>query len=249
MGNVKIQSGSQLEITSIDQGNLTITPNSKLQITRVKDIDPVAAHIKEINHIDPITIDELHVNEVKNIDPINIAKFNITNLPTMNMTVRQLPAVDFNVNKLPAVSVGTHQNFSVPSRYKLRVQFLGIEFFRMYLDGLTSLMPQEKFRREQGKSHDRSYPVTAVAGNPAIPSSRGSLSGAYASGIHAGASPAYMQKDTFMINSASAGPAGSGNISGKAGMPISVGLPPMSFQIPDKQPSRAYADSRVMSGD
>lgn len=139
-------------------------------IKHVQNIAPAAVHIKEVNHIDPLSIDSLHVSEIKNIEPISINKFNITNLPMLNMSLRQLPAVDMNIRKLPPISVGTHQEFHVPSNYTLKARFLGVEFFRINLDGHTMLVPKERFRREQARAQNRSFPETAVAGNPAIPS-------------------------------------------------------------------------------
>ncbi|NLI83734.1 MAG: hypothetical protein GX443_18930 [Deltaproteobacteria bacterium] len=140
------------------------------RVQEVQKIAHVAAQIKEINHIDPIAIEAFHVNEVKNIDPIHIAKFNVTNLPTVNMLLRQLPLVDFSVRRLPALSVGSHQNFRLPSYYTVRARFLGIEVFRIHLEGETAIVPMERFRREQGRSDNRSFPVPEASGNAAIPS-------------------------------------------------------------------------------
>ena len=166
--SVKITDNSSIKIN--DGSTIKIREDSALNVLKVQNIAPVATHIKEINHIDPILVDAFHVNEIKNIEPIRIEKFSVTNLPTVNMSVRQLPSVDLNIRRLPAVSVGTHQEFCVPSSYTLRARFLGIEFFRIHLDGQTSIIPQERFRREQGRTQNRSFPVTATAGNPAIPS-------------------------------------------------------------------------------
>lgn len=159
-------------ITLKDDSKLTLTEDSELKITQVQKIAPVAVHLKEVNHIDPISIEDLHVSEVRNIEPINIEKFNVTNLPMVNVSLRQLPPVDMNVRRLPPVSIGTHQNFQVPSNYMVRARFLGIEFFRIHLDGCSMIIPKERFRREQAKTLNRSFPVPAAAGNPAIPSIR-----------------------------------------------------------------------------
>lgn len=140
------------------------------RVQEVQKIAHVAAQIKEINHIDPIAIEAFHVNEVKNIDPIHIPKFNVTNLPTVNMLLRQLPLVDFSERRLPALSVGSHQNFRLPSYYTVRARFLGIEVFRIHLEGETAIVPMERFRREQGRSDNRSFPVPEASGNAAIPS-------------------------------------------------------------------------------
>lgn len=162
--NVKVHKDSEVLV----KGRETEPVPTRVQ--QVQKIAPVAAHIKEINHIDPIAIEAFHVNEVKNIDPINIARFNVTNLPTVNMLLRQLPPVDFNVRRLPALSVGSHQSFRLPSNYTVRARFLGIELFRIHLEGETAIVPRERFRREQGRSDNRSFPVPEPSGNAAIPS-------------------------------------------------------------------------------
>jgi hypothetical protein len=143
---------------------------SHIEPIRISEIAPAAIHIKEVNKIDPLIIDSLHVSEVKNIDPINIEHFNVTHLPTVNLSVRQIPAVDMNIRRLPPVSVGFHQDIHVPSNYTVRARLFGIEFFRMNMSGHTMLVPKDKVRRELSKTHEKSFPETAVAGNPAIPS-------------------------------------------------------------------------------
>jgi hypothetical protein len=75
-----------------------------------------------------------------------------------------------NVRRLPPVSVGLHQNIQIPSNYVVRMQLLGFEFLRVALSGQSQLIPHEKYRREQERTHERSFPQVAVAGNPAIPS-------------------------------------------------------------------------------
>lgn len=141
-----------------------------LHIKEVKDIDPIAHHVKEINHIDPINIDSFHVSQVRNIDPIKIDKFQVTNLPPMNVALRQLPPLDMNVRKLPPVSVGTYQDFHMPSNYSVSGVFLGLELFRILIKGSTNLIPKDKYRKEQEIRHNRSYAIEATGGNPAIPS-------------------------------------------------------------------------------
>lgn len=168
MSDVKIVDGSILTLKN--DSSLGISGFPPLSINQVQKIAPVAAHIKEVNNIDPISVEALHVSEVKNIEPISIDRFNITNLPLVNMSLRQIPPVDLNVRRLPPVSIGFHQNFSVPSNYTVRARLLGIEFFRVNLDGETMIIPREKHRQEQGRTANRSFPETAVAGNPAIPS-------------------------------------------------------------------------------
>jgi len=168
---IKIKDGSKITIK--DDSKVRITEVRKIdpiQIKAVQDIAPIAAHIKEVNHIDPLSIESLYVNEIKNIDPVKIEAFNVTNLPMVNMSLRQLPVLDMNLKKLPPVSIGLNQEFKVPSNYTVRGQLLGIEFFRINLVGNTMIQPQDRFRREQGRSPDKSAPETAAAGNPAIPS-------------------------------------------------------------------------------
>jgi hypothetical protein len=141
-----------------------------VEIEHVRHISPIAAHIKEINNIDPVSVDAFNVTEIRNIDPIRVQEFNVTNLPNVNISLRQLPAVEMNVRRLPPVSVGFHQNFQIPSNYVVRMQVLGFEFLRIGLSGQSQLLPRDKYRREQERTHERSFPQTAVAGNPAIPS-------------------------------------------------------------------------------
>lgn len=163
--NVKIKG-----VTGVDTLHIDVDSIPPVEISKISEIAPAAVHIKEVNNIDPINIDSLHVSEVKNIDPISIEKFNVTHLPTVNLSVRQLPALDMNIRRLPPVSVGLHQDIHVPSNYTVRARLFGIEFFRMNMAGHTMLVPKDKERREQSKTHERSFPETAVAGNPAIPS-------------------------------------------------------------------------------
>jgi hypothetical protein len=160
--HIKIDEGSVIETRG--------TPEHPFHIQDVQNIAPIAAHIKEVNHIDPINVESLFVSQVRNIDPIHVERFNVTNLPLVNMTLRQLPPVELNVGRLPAVSIGTHQVFEIPSFYTLRARFLGLEVLRVQLAGSTRVAPMDRFRREQQRASSRSFPVVATAGNPAIPS-------------------------------------------------------------------------------
>jgi hypothetical protein len=177
---IQITDNSQLEIVEgshilIDKGStVEITGNKQapLYINALQNIAPIATHIKEVNHIDPLSVESLFVSQVRNIEPLHIAKFNVTNLPLVNLALRQIPAVELNVGRLPAVSLGTHQVFDLPSNYMVRAQFLGFELFRIQLSGRTRIEPQERFRREQERADNRSFPAVATAGNPAIPSIR-----------------------------------------------------------------------------
>ena len=184
MGDIKITDNSSLAVTGedghnpvhveIDGSTVEIKGTDKypFYINALQNIAPIAAHIKEVNHIDPLSVESLFVSQVRNIEPLRITKFNVTNLPLVNLAVRQIPAVDLNVRRLPAVSVGTHQVFDLPSNYMVRARLLGFEVFRLQLSGRTRIEPQERFRREQEKADNRSFPTVATAGNSAIPSIR-----------------------------------------------------------------------------
>jgi hypothetical protein len=171
---IRGQNGHDPVHIEIDGSDVEIRGTSKfpLYIDALQNIAPIAAHIKEVNHIDPISVESLFVSQVRNIEPINIAKFNVTNLPLVNLALRQIPAVDLNVRRLPAISVGLHQVFDLPSNYMVRARFLGFEVFRLQLSGCTRIEPRERYRREQERADNRSFPTVATAGNPAIPSIR-----------------------------------------------------------------------------
>ncbi len=270
MGNVTLTSGSK--VTLRDGSKITIKEDSRIGVTEVRRIDPlqikaiqgiapVATHIKEVNHIDPLTVESLFIDEIRHIDPIKVEKFNVTNLPTVNMSLRQMPPVDLNVRRLPPVSIGTHQDFHVPSNYTVRGRFLGIEFFRIHLDGHTALLPRERYRREQGRRHERSFPEVATAGNPAIPSihresgahrkggASTCLSGVsgYAAGGGAGRTTAHKAAGgSSYVGSVSVGEAPSAGHGGwngavsrtgttayRKGGTLAVGMPDASFSIPD----------------
>jgi hypothetical protein len=168
----------EIEITDnshirIDDDSVIETRGSEqhpFYIRELQNIAPIAAHIKELNHIDPISVESLHVSEVRNIEPIRIDRFNVTSLPMVNMSLRQLPPVNLDIRRLPAVSLGTHQVFDVPSDYVVRARVLGFEVLRLHLSGCTQVAPRDRYRREQSRSDNRSYPEVATAGNPAIPS-------------------------------------------------------------------------------
>ncbi len=157
---------------------------------RISEIAPAAVHIKELNHIDPITLEPLRVNEVKNIDPISVEKFNVTHLPTVNLSVRQLPALDMNVKRIPPCSVGFHQDIHIPSNYTVRARLLGFEIFRLNMNGHTMLVPKDKARREQSKTHEKSFPEVASIGNPAIPSKHSEKTTVLVSRPHPHSAPA-----------------------------------------------------------
>ena len=160
--HIEIDDGSTIEVKGTDA--------HPFYIQKLQNVAPLAAHIKEVNHIDPLSVESLFVSQIRNIEPLNIERFNVTNLPLVNMAVRQLPPVDLNVRRLPAISIGTHQVFDLPSQYVLKARFLGLELFRLQLAGCTRIMPADRFRREQDRADNRSFPTVATGGNPAIPS-------------------------------------------------------------------------------
>ncbi|MDH3973400.1 MAG: hypothetical protein OEV42_03880 [Deltaproteobacteria bacterium] len=170
MGNVYLQNDSDSESVHLKIREVKGIDPVDLHVKEVRNIDPVAHHVKEINHIDPINIDSFHVNQVRNIDPIKVDKFQVTNLPPMNVALRQLPPLDMNVRRMPPISVGTYQDFHVPSNYTVSGKFLGLELFRILLKGSTHMIPRDKYRKEQEIRHNRSYAIEATGGNPAIPS-------------------------------------------------------------------------------
>jgi hypothetical protein len=178
MGDVTVTSDSSIRIEEnshilLDDGSTVEVKGTKshpFYIQELQNIGPIAAHIKELNHIDPLSVESLFVTQVRNVEPLKIEKFNVTNLPLVNIALRQMPPVELNVGRLPAVSIGTHQVFDLPSQYTVRARFLGFEILRIHLCGRTRIAPTEIFRREQEVTGNRSFPVPVTAGNPGIPS-------------------------------------------------------------------------------
>ena len=223
MGDLNIK-----EVVGIEPIKINKDEN-RLRIQEVANIAPAAVHIKEVNHIDPLLIESLRVTEVKNLDPIMVEKFNVTSLPTVNVSLRQLPALDMNLRRLPPVSVGLHQDLRLPSSYLLRARLFGLEVLRINLCGETEIMAKPQYRREQARTLDRSYPETAVAGNPAIPSTCRENSGSGAGcapGNAFAANSGTATPSPFAVNSRTGSAAGGG----QAG-PLSMGLPAMNFTL------------------
>jgi len=160
--HILVDNGSTVEVKG--------TKASPFFLQEVQNIAPVAVHLKELNHIDPINVDSLFVSQVRNIEPLQIDRLNVTNLPLINMALRQLPPVEMNIRHLPALSIGLHQMFDMASNYVLRAQLIGFELFRINLSGKTRIAPTERFRQEQDRADNRSFPTVASSGNPAIPS-------------------------------------------------------------------------------
>jgi hypothetical protein len=148
---------------------LRISQVTGIEPLRVSHIAPAAVHIKELNHIDPISVESLRVDEVRNVEALRVERLDVTRLPTVNLSVRDVPAVDLNVQRVPPVAIGIHQQFCLPSNYTVHAKLLGVEFLRLQIHGQTMLAPQDPVPREQSRSHERSFADVAAVGNPAIP--------------------------------------------------------------------------------
>jgi hypothetical protein len=253
--DVRITSDSKIGIKGVDGGDhvhVDINYIDPLRISQVQKIAPVAVHIKEVNHIDPISVEALNVSEVRNIDPIKVEKFSVTNLPMVNMSLRQLPPLDMNIRKLPPLSVGTHQDFHVPSDYTVSGRLLGIEFFRIRIDGCTNIIPRERFRQEQERVPGRSFPVPAAGGNKAIPSvcRETSVSTMRVSSCRHDHKGFKMKKDLTNFHR--------GNYGSSVHTPsptvekrgsISFGMPHTNFYMPGTETRDTMSESSVSSGD
>lgn len=163
-----------VEITSIDSVDniapVTLTPVEISSIDKVSNIAPVAVHIKELNNLDPLLIDSLRIDRVREIDPLTVDQLNVTRLPVVNLSVNQVPEVAIGVSQIPPVAIALQQCFDMPSDYTARAHLLGFEILRVRLTGNTRLIPRDRARREQSHTHERSFPLVAAVGNPAIPS-------------------------------------------------------------------------------
>jgi hypothetical protein len=165
MGDVDVKQVKNIDpvtIRSIDQVQ-------NIEPLRVAKIAPAAVHVKELNHIDPISIESLRVDEIRNLDPFRIEHFDVTHLPTINLSIGETPALDLNLRRIPPLAVGLGQNIALPSEYFIRARLLGLEFLRIHVTGRTLLHPCDQPRREVSSSHERSYSEVAAVGNPAIP--------------------------------------------------------------------------------
>lgn len=256
MGDINVVDGSVLRLRS--DSKLTLNADSALtikSIDKVKNIEPVAVHLKEVNHIDPLSIEALHVSEVKNIEPLQIAKFNVTSLPMVNVSLQKLPEIGINIKTLPPISVGTHQDFCIPSSYTLHARLLGIEVARLQLNGQTSIVPKDRARREQARADNKSYPAPSTAGNPAIPSycSEDMQSSCCPQPKHAAA--LYRQPVKYAAPHSGIDtrvPASVFTASSTADpytASLSFGIPRAAFQIPDQPATDNFSENRVMSGD
>lgn len=169
MGDLNVEHVRDIEPIRIDRVS-NIAPVTIDSIRQIERIAPAAVHIKELNHIDPLTIESVRVDAVRNVEALRVDRLNVTRLPVVNLSVNQVPNVDLSVRRVPPVSIGLHQVFELPSDYIARARFLGFEVLRIQLQGQTQVIPRDCARREQSHSHERSFPDVAAVGNPAIPS-------------------------------------------------------------------------------
>jgi hypothetical protein len=165
MGDVDVKQVKNIDPVTIKE----IDKVANIEPLRIAKIAPAAVHVKELNHIDPISIDSLRVDEVRNVEPVKIERFDVTHLPTVNLSLGEVPALDLNLRRIPPFAVGLHQELVLPSEYLIRARFLGLELLRLHVTGRTLLHPHDQARSEMSWSHERSYRDVAAVGNPAIP--------------------------------------------------------------------------------
>ncbi len=165
MGDVDIQ-----KVKNIDP--IRIREFTGVEPLRIGQIAPAAVHIKELNHIDPISVESLRIDQVRNLDPVRVERFDVTHLPTVNISLSQLPSMDLNIRRIPPLAVAVQQEFCLPSRYTIHARLLGIEFLQFDIHGRTMVTPKDRVPREQARTHERSFPEVAAAGNPGIPTRR-----------------------------------------------------------------------------
>ncbi len=162
MGDVDVTNIPPIDIEQVSN----IAP---VQIASISKIAPTAIHVKELNHVAPLTVESLQVAEVRNIDPVKVDRFDVTYLPTVNLTIGQAPQLDLNLRQIPPFAVGLHQDLVLPSEYLIRARFLGVEVLRLEVSGRTMMHPRDRVHREVSASHERSFREVAAVGNPAIP--------------------------------------------------------------------------------
>jgi hypothetical protein len=158
------------KVKNIDPVRISEVRNiDPVTIAKVQKIAPAAVHIKELNNIDPLSIESLRIDRVHNLDPLRVERFNVTSIPTVNLSMNRLPSLDLTVKQVPPVAIVLQQNLDLNSRYMVHTRFFGFEILRMELHGTTRVVPKDKHRREQSKSDARSYKDVVAAGNPGIP--------------------------------------------------------------------------------
>lgn len=154
-----------LDIKSVSN----IAPVTIETVKQVEKIAPVAVHIKELNQVDPFTIESLRVDSVRHVDPLQVERLNITRMPVVNLSVSQVPSVDIGIRRMPPLAVGIDQSFDLPSQYLARVRLLGFEVLRAQITGCTRVVPRDRVPREQAHAPERSYPSVAPVGQRGIP--------------------------------------------------------------------------------
>ena len=153
------------------KNNLAVDPLTLNPLTiKPLTVTPIAVHLKELNQIAPLNVESLRVDHVRHIDPLQIEELNITSLPTVNLTMSQLPALDVNVRRVPPIAVALQQQFDMGSNYAMTARVFGLPLITLAISGRTTITPKDCVRREQSKSHERSFPDVAVLGSPGIPS-------------------------------------------------------------------------------
>jgi len=167
MVGVDVEFDNSLTINPVTLNPVTLEP---VTIAAVKKVAPVGVHIKEVNQIAPLAVESLRIDHVRHVDPLRIERLDITRLPSVNITLSQLPGMDLNVRRVPPVTIALHQKFDMNSNYNIVARVLGLPLLRMSLQGQTVITPRDCARRELSRSHERSFPDVAAAGNPAIPS-------------------------------------------------------------------------------
>lgn len=162
MGEVNITDFPALRISEVKG----VEP---LRISEVSHIAPTAIHVKELNHIDPISVESLCVDQVRNIDPVRVERFDVTHLPTVNITMSRMPTMDLNLRRMPPVAITLGQRLVLPSQYTMHATMFGVEVLRLSIHGKTTVEPCDPVPRERARTNSRSFPDVAAAGNPGIP--------------------------------------------------------------------------------
>lgn len=253
MGNVRVKEVKSIDalrvsqVTGVEQ--LRVSQFTGVEPLRIGQIAPAAVHIKELNHIDPISVESLRIDEVQNIEPLRIERLDVTGVPPLNLSVRHVPAVDLNVRRVPPVSIGLHQDFVLPSNYTVHAKLLGVEFMRLQIHGRTNLTPRDRVRRESAQTHERSYPEVASVGNPAIPVKQEEVSAETVSAPgHQTRRPPPTKRWRTGAGKATGrrGPRTATRTPGAKSAPLNAGSPHFQFAVPKKAP---VSDDSVSSGD
>lgn len=242
MGDVKVK-----EVKNIDA--LRVSQLTGVEPLRIGQIAPAAVHIKEVNHIDPISVESLRIDEVQNIEPLRIERLDVTGVPPLNLSVRQVPAVDLNVRRVPPVSLGLHQDFVLPSNYTVHAKVLGVELVRLQIHGRTNLKPRDRVRRESAQTHERSFPDVASVGNPAIPVKQEEVSAEVVSakGHPSRRPPPRKRRQMGAVKAAGRSePRWARRHPRSKLAPLNAGSPHFQFAVPKTAPA---SDASVSSGD